>query len=93
MPNIETKPQETVEWILECVSDNLLFLKLDRDQKERVVQRMELKQCKKGKPLIQQVCSCHAFLTLLYPQRYTIFRERAMLKHSMSARVDRLIFW
>ena len=34
MPEIEKKPSETIEWILECVSDNLLFLKLDRDQKK-----------------------------------------------------------
>ena len=54
MPEIEKKPQETVEWILECVSDNLLFLKLDRDQKERVVQRMRLINVKKGEALIKQ---------------------------------------
>lgn len=54
MPEIEAKPQETIEWILECVSDNLLFLKLDRDQKERVVQRMQLITVKKDHYLIQQ---------------------------------------
>eukprot|EP01083_Nonionella_stella_P264950 898093_1 len=54
MPAVEAKPQETVEWILECVSDNLLFLKLDRDQKERVVQRMVLVKVAKGKALIRQ---------------------------------------
>eukprot|EP01083_Nonionella_stella_P291068 990478_1 len=54
LPAAEAKPQETVEWILECVSDNLLFLKLDRDQKERVVQRMVLVNVAKGKALIRQ---------------------------------------
>ena len=57
MPEVEKKPQETVEWILECVSDNLLFLKLDRDQKERVVQRMRLINVRKGEPLIKQGAS------------------------------------
>ena len=54
MPEIEAKPLETVEWILECVSDNLLFLKLDRNQKERVVQRMQLIDVPKGSCLIKQ---------------------------------------
>jgi len=54
LPEVEAKPKETVEWILECVSDNLLFLKLDRDQKERVVQRMRLVNVKKGDALIKQ---------------------------------------
>eukprot|EP01084_Bolivina_argentea_P311328 538886_1 len=54
MPEIEAKPLETIEWILECVSDNLLFLKLDRDQKERVVQRMKLIDIFSGKCLIKQ---------------------------------------
>lgn len=57
LPEVEKKPQETIEWILECVSDNLLFLKLDRDQKERVVQRMRLVHVKKGEPLIKQGAS------------------------------------
>ncbi len=51
---MEAKPLDTIEWIFECVSDNLLFLKLDRDQKERVVQRMQLIPVKKGNFLIKQ---------------------------------------
>jgi len=57
MPEIEEKPKETIDWILECVSDNLLFLKLDRVQKERVVQRMQLVPVKNGQYLITQGAS------------------------------------
>ena len=57
MPEVEAKPLDTLEWIMECVSDNLLFLKLDRDQKERVVQRMQLITVKRGHFLIEQGAS------------------------------------
>lgn len=54
LPDVEEKPKQTVDWILECVSDNLLFLKLDRNQRERVVARMKLIDVEKGKNLITQ---------------------------------------
>lgn len=49
-----SKSIEAIEWILECVSDNLLFLKLSREQKERVVGRMRLVDVNKGDLLIKQ---------------------------------------
>jgi len=54
--NQEINPtnKNQIDWILECVSDNLLFLKLDREQKEKVVKRMRLITVKNGENLIKQ---------------------------------------
>jgi cGMP-dependent protein kinase len=54
MESVEEKPIETITWILECVADNLLFLKLDPDQREAVVQHMRLVSVKTGDALIMQ---------------------------------------
>ncbi|ETO04180.1 cAMP-dependent protein kinase type II regulatory subunit [Reticulomyxa filosa] len=48
------KDKKIVDWILECVNDNLLFLKLDREQRERVVQRMRLVKVQSGNNIITQ---------------------------------------
>jgi len=54
MEEIIEKPEETIEWILNCVNDNLLFLKLDRTQRVRIISRMKLIDVTKGDILIQQ---------------------------------------
>jgi len=54
LEKINEKPAETVEWILNCVNDNLLFLKLDRVQRVRIISRMKLIGVAKGDILIQQ---------------------------------------
>ncbi|ETO20727.1 protein kinase, partial [Reticulomyxa filosa] len=48
------KDKKTTDWILECVKDNLLFLKLDREQRERVVKRMRLVKVPTGTAIITQ---------------------------------------
>ena len=48
------KDPKVVEWLLDSVQENLLFIKLDRAQRERVVNRMTLRKVKKGEELIKQ---------------------------------------
>jgi len=54
LEKVSEKSEETIEWILNCVNDNLLFLKLDRTQRVRIISRMKLIDVPKGDILIQQ---------------------------------------
>lgn len=48
------KSRDTVEWLLKCTNDNLMFMGLDRPQKEAIIKKMYLQRFKKNHKIIKQ---------------------------------------